>query len=187
MSGSPVVNPNQQNIKLGNTSSGSLNPKDIGLDLTNLSPDAMDKIAKIIESANTLMTEAERHQKELEQKELFDYQNKLKKAIEKESSKEVFIIPKDTGTAYKFIGYSTDQFEEIMETANEADKLRGTVEEGSKKHLQLQTKVWKMTIKYSLENIPEAVIDKLPKQQINWLYLVLKEKNENPLPFDLNV
>ena len=171
--------------KLGNVAQGGLDPKDIGLDITNLSTETFDKIQEVIKSAQSMMTEAEKKQKEIEEEKFNKYRNKLSDAIEKESQNEMFLIPKDAGKAYKFVGYTMEQFEEIMDIGNQYDNTPNP-EKGSKDHLKLQTEVWKKTIKYSLENVPDEVLDKLPKKQMNWLYLVLKEKNENPLPFDLS-
>jgi hypothetical protein len=185
MSGSPI-DPFKKTLGNASSTGGGLDPKDIGLDVSNLSTETFDKIQQIIQSANAMMTETEKKQKEIQQNKLYEYQNKLTSAIEKEAMKEKFMIPKDNGKLYKFIGYSMEQFEEIFDLANQYDNYPSE-EKGSKKHLQMQTDVWKKTIKYSLEGITDEVIDTIPKQQMNWLYLVLKEKNENPLPFDLSV
>jgi hypothetical protein len=169
---------------LGSESGGNVN--DLPFDVTTLNPEVIENIQKIIESANSLMTPAEREHKEEQQKKQLAYERKLTDAVEKESIKEMFEIPKGSTKLYKFIGYTTDQFEEIMTLGNESDAMRNTEKNGTKEHLHLQSEVWKKTVKYSLENIPDEVLKNLPKKELNWLWMVLKEKNDNPLPFDLN-
>jgi hypothetical protein len=155
-------------------------------DMSTLNPEVIENIQRIIESANSLMSEEEREHKRIQQKKQMEFEQKLTDAVEKESAKEMFEIPKGSSKLYKFIGYSTDEFEEIMTIGNQADNLPAE-EKGSATHLKLQTQVWKKTIKYSLENIPDEVLNKLPKRDLQWLWMVIKEKNDNPLPFDLNV
>ena len=162
--------------------------KDItsGFDLSALNPETIENIQKVIESAQSLMTAEEKKHKEIQQKKNLEYQRRLTDAVEKESEKELFEIPIKSGKTYKFIGYSTDQFEEIMTLGNQADNIPDD-QRGSLAHLKMQSEVWKKTVKYSLENIPDDVLNKLPKKQLHWFWMVLKEKNDNPLPFGLSV
>src|SRR5688572_19310312 len=152
MSSSPIASAGERSRNLG-TSSSEPSMNNMPFDMNNLSPEAFDQIAKIIESANNLLTPAERERREIAEKKRHEAEQRLRNAIEKDAAKEVFTIPRSGGEdskTYKFIGYSTDNFEEIMKIANEADNLPPE-EKVTEKWLKLQSKVWKLTVKYSLE------------------------------------
>lgn len=182
--GSSSSTKGEENLGRKNKSVVSSDLSKLPFDITDLNPETFDKIKGIIDSANSMLTEEERkHNEEIKRKQI-DARNKFDEAIEKETRKEVFEIPKQSGKTYTFIGYDTDQYQELMTIGNKADDLP---DKRTPEFLKLQMEVYKKTILYSLEGMTMEVLNKLPKRTIEWLYLVMKDKNENPLPFDPNV
>lgn len=171
---------------LGNkvTKGKTLDKNKLPFDLSDINPETIEKIKSVIDSANSLLTDDERkHNEEVKRKQI-ESNKKFEDALEKETRKEVFEIPKGSSKTYNFIGYDSEQYQELMTIGNQADAMedKRTIE-----FLKLQMDVYKKTILYSLEGISMEVINKLPKRTIQWLYLVMKDKNENPLPFEVNV
>lgn len=170
---------------LGNVDTGGkLDPNALPFNISDLSPDALDKIKAIIDSANAMLTPEEKKYNEDQKKRQIEKSKALEDALEKETRKEVFEIPKGSAKTYKFIGYDTEQYQELMAMGNQADDMKN---KRTPEFLKLQIEVFKKTIVYSLEGMSMEVLNKLPKKVIDWLYLVMKDKNENPLPFDPNV
>jgi hypothetical protein len=165
---------------------GKSKPLDLGnFTLEDLKPETFDQIRAIIDSANSLMTEEERKYNEEKKRKEIEKNKKFDNAMENACKNEVFEVPRGSSKVYNFIGYSNAQYKEIMETGNKADELTQK-ERMSTKYLELEEEVYKKMVKYSLEGITDDVIDKLPRRELTWLYLVMKEKNENPLPFEVN-
>lgn len=171
---------------LGSKKSGIQSAADLSqlpFDIKDLTPETFDKIKAIIDSANAMLTDEEKKWNQEQKKKQIDTQKKFDEALERETRKEIFEIPKGSAKTYKFLGYDTDQYKEIMLLGNQADDMK---DKKTKEFMDIQDNVFKKTIIYSLEGMNNEVLNKLPRRDVFWLYLVMKDKNENPLPFEVN-
>jgi hypothetical protein len=117
-----------------------------------------------------------------EQKKQDARKAKFDKDVELAAAQEMFEIPRGSGNHYAFIGYDSEQYVKINELANKADAI---VKEkrGTKEYLEMEVQTYKLMILYSLQNITEEAIKKIPLRELAWYFNVLKKKNEEPLPF----
>lgn len=178
-------NNNKKNENLSEVKSSKpsniFDPKNFNLE--DINPEMIEKIKSLVDSANSLMTQAEREYNEEVKRKEIERKKQWDDTLEKATRKEVFEIPPKSTKTYRFIGYDTQQFKEIMSIGRQADDIE---KKNSEEYLNLEEQVFLKTILYSLEGISEDVLKKLPRKQVWWLYEVMKSKNENPLPFEAN-
>lgn len=174
MSSSPI----RPNDNLGKT------PKEqeLPFNIKDLTPESIQQIRDMVKDFDDMTSPFEKKMREEQKQRQLLYEKKLREAIEKAAYNEEIEIPLKSGKFYRFIGYDSDQYIELNKIGTEADNMPDK-EKGSEKYLKLELEVYRKMVKYSLDNIPQEVIQKLPKNQLYWFYLVCKEKNDNPLPF----
>lgn len=156
------------------------------LDLTNLNADGVAKVKDFVDKLQEYLSPEEKEyyrNKRLEQQKKADQKkDKFDEQLEQAASIEEFEIPKGSGKRYAFIGYDNQQYVELMEIANSYDAVP-VKDRGTKENLQLEMKIYKMMIKFSLRGITDEQIEKIPLRELQWYYRLFKKKNEEPLPF----
>ena len=162
------------------------------IDISALNPETLENLTRIVDAAEKLMTPQEKERRKKEDADRFEREQRRKDEIDKWCQFEVFTIPRKgiknlPSKQYEFIGYDTDQYIEINNLANTADdiaiKNNGKPTDDWAKAI---VSYWKKMVKYSLEDISDEVINRLSRKELEWLAEVMKEKNQNPLPFGAN-
>lgn len=165
-----------------NDNLGKGSPEDIPIDIKNLSPEMVQEIRGMVKEFDDMLTPFEKKVREENNQRTLLREKQMREAVEKAANNEEFQIPVKTGQKYRFIGYDSDQYEDLNEIGTKADHIPRK-ERGGSEYTKLEITVYKKMIKYSLEGIPDEVVNKLPKHQLYWFYRIMKEKNDNPLPF----
>lgn len=157
-------------------------------DLTNLDQATFDKISNIIDSANKLMTPTERQRREDRERDEYEKEKKQKELVDRDARREIFSFSKNKSKQYKFIGYDTDQAIDLNDIANKCDEEAANHgQKATKKWMELNVEYMGKMLQYSLDPPPtKEELKTLSKRELTWLHLVMKLKNEEPLPFDLN-
>lgn len=171
------------------TTTTTTKPEDVpslNLDITNMDSNQINKVKEFAEKLQEYLSPEEQayyRDKRIKNSKIQDEKvDKLEKQLEEAAVQERFEIPLGSNNYYNFIGYDSEQYVEIMALANEADAIP-MKERGDKKYLELEVKLYKMMIRYSLNNITEDAINKIPYRLLAWYYRLFKKKNEEPLPF----
>jgi hypothetical protein len=154
------------------------------INLAEIKPETIKELRETVDRFEQQVTPFEKKMREEKKQRQLQREKALREALDKESINEEFEIPLRSGKRYRFIGYDSDQYIEINKAGFEADQIPKN-ERGSEKYKRLEIEVYKKMIKFSFLNIPDDVIDRMPKNQLYWFYLLAKEKNDNPLPFPL--
>lgn len=158
------------------------NPDEVAFNIKDMSPETIQEIRETVKQFDDMLTPFEKKVREENNQRALLREKQMREAVEKAAINEEFQLPVKTGNKYRFIGYNSEQYEELNEIGNKADHIPKK-DRGGPEYTKLEIEVYKKMIQYSLDGIPREVIDKLPKNQLYWFYRVFKEKNDNPLPF----
>jgi len=155
-----------------------------GIDLSKIDPATIKELRETVDKLESSISPYEKKMREEKKQRTLQREKAMREALDRESINEEFEIPLRSGKRYRFIGYDSDQYIDINKTAFEADQIPKP-KRNSEEYKSLEIEVYKKMIKYSFLNIPDETINKLPKNQLVWFYMLSKEKNDNPLPFPL--